>query len=334
MKPTTLGRLTKVNLGEVFASEPEDFTPWLALEENLALLGDEISISLQFEAREKPVGPFRADILCKDRDTDNWVVIENQIESTDHPHLGQLLTYAAGLQAVTIVWVAERFKADHRAALDWLNEHTDENINFFGIEIELWKIGNSEIAPKFNIVSQPNDWSRTVKAAAKETAEISEHKHTQLRFWLAFKDFMEKNSQIRCQKPYPQHWMYHSIGTSGFRLVSVISLYNSETYKKGPETRVELDMFSEHAKQHFAALQKHRAHIEQECGGVLTWHNPERKNACRIYMKQSADFLQEDQWPSQQQWLKEKLELFHRVFGPIVQNLEITDVAMAAEAGA
>jgi hypothetical protein len=330
MKPTSLGRLTKVDLRELFATEAGDFTPWLARDENLVLLAESIGISLQCEAQEKDVGPFRADILCKDTVTDSWVLIENQIERTDHIHLGQLLTYAAGLQAVTIVWVAQRFTEEHRAALDWLNERTDEQVNFFGLEIELWRIGASEVAPKFNIVSQPNDWTRSVQAAAKETGEITEHKQTQLRFWLAFKDFMEKNSRIRCHKPYPQHWMYHSIGATGFRLVSVISQWNSETSKKGPEIRVELDMYDQHAKQNFAALEKRRAEIEKACGVPLTWHNPERKNACRIYTRQNADFLREDLWPQQQQWLKEKLELFHRVLAPIIQNLDVEQEAQSA----
>src|SRR6185437_4226591 len=143
MKATSLGRLIKVNLRDVFPTEAGSFTPWLAQEENLSLLSETIGINLQCEAQEKDVGPFRADILCKDTITDNWVLIENQIERTDHTHLGQLLTYAAGLQAVTIVWVAERFTEEHRAALDWLNERTDAHINFFGLEIELWKIGDS-----------------------------------------------------------------------------------------------------------------------------------------------------------------------------------------------
>src|SRR6185312_8829511 len=107
-------------------------------------------------------GPLRADILCKDVGTDAWVLIENQLERTNHGHLGQLLTYAAGLDAVTIVWIAERFTEEHRAALDWLNERTDEKITFFGLEVELWQIGNSPVAPKFNIVSKPNDWAKSI----------------------------------------------------------------------------------------------------------------------------------------------------------------------------
>lgn len=105
--------------------------------ENLELLGKAIGLDLELEAREKYVGPFRADILCKDTGSGNWGLVENQLEQTDHSHLGQLLTYAAGLQAVTIVWVAARFTEEHRAILDWLNAVTEESINFFGLAIEL-----------------------------------------------------------------------------------------------------------------------------------------------------------------------------------------------------
>src|SRR6185369_6748304 len=171
------GRLDRVDARSAWASEASHFTPWLALPENLRLLGDTIDIELELEAQEKSVGPFRADILCKNTLNEDWVLIENQLERTDHCHLGQLLTYAAGLNAVTIVWIAERFTEEHRATLDWLNERTDEHINFFGLEVELWQIGDSPIAPKFNIISQPNDWSRTVRTAAE--AEVSPHKQTQ-----------------------------------------------------------------------------------------------------------------------------------------------------------
>ena len=128
-----LGQLIKVPLREFWEGEASDFTPWLADEENISLLGDTIGVELEVEAQERNVGPFRADILCKDTLTDNWVLIENQLELTDHTHLGQLLTYAAGLNAVTVVWIAERFTDEHRAALDWLNEITAEGFSFFGL---------------------------------------------------------------------------------------------------------------------------------------------------------------------------------------------------------
>jgi len=155
-----LGRLAKVELRDVWKNEAQDFTPWLAEEDNLALLGDTIGLDLELEAVEKGVGPFSADIVCKETANNTNVLIENQIERTDHTHLGQIMTYAAGLNAVTIVWVAKRFTDEHRAALDWLNEITNEDITFFGLEVEVWRIGDSAKAPKFNVVSKPNEWTK------------------------------------------------------------------------------------------------------------------------------------------------------------------------------
>ena len=125
--------------------------PWLAREENLALLGETLGLELELEAVEQGVGPFRADIVCRDTVSNSRVLVENQLQGTDHRHLGQIFTYAAGLDAVTVVWIAARFTDEHRAALDWLNEITDQRVNFFGLEIELWRIGGSPLAPKFNV---------------------------------------------------------------------------------------------------------------------------------------------------------------------------------------
>ena len=162
-------------------------------------------MELELEAQEQSVGPFRADILCKNINDDHWVLIENQLERTDHTHLGQLLTYAAGLQAVTIVWVAARFTSEHRAALDWLNEITDERFAFFGLEVELWKIGDSQPAPKFNVISQPNNWSRDVGQAAKriENEALTDKRQKQLAFWTAFRAHLEeRRSSIRAQNAH------------------------------------------------------------------------------------------------------------------------------------
>ncbi len=324
MGTKTLGRLQKVELHEAWTTESGDFTPWLAKEENLSLLGETIGIELELDSQEKDVGPFRADILCKDTATDNWVLIENQLERTDHTHLGQLLTYAAGLNAVTIVWIAERFTAEHRAALDWLNEKTDEKINFFGLEIELWQIGDSPIAPKFNIISQPNDWFRAVQKAAAGDGEISAHKQFQLKFWTAFKQYMEeKGSFVRCQKPLPQHWTNHAIGRSGVHLDSIISSWNSETGMKGPEIRAELYLDGPNAKHEFAALEKQKESIEKALGFALTWHNPENKAACRLYTRQSYNFMDETSWTEQFEWLRARLETMHKVFAPIMKSIKI-----------
>lgn len=135
-----LGKIKKIDLRTIWASESSDFTPWLAKEENIALLSDAIGMDLEVESQEKNVGPFRADILARDVATNHYVLIENQLEQTNHNHLGQIMTYAAGLDAFSIIWIAKSFTEEHRAALDWLNRITDENINFFGIEVRLFKL--------------------------------------------------------------------------------------------------------------------------------------------------------------------------------------------------
>lgn len=205
-----------------------------------------------------------------------------------------------------------------------MNERTDEKINLFGLEIELWRIADSPIAPKFNIISQPNDWSRTVQQAAAGGGEVSAHNQLQLKFWTAFKQHIEtKGSFIRCQKPLPQHWTNHAIGRSGMHLTSIVSLWNSETGVKGPEIRAELYMDGPRAKQEFAALEKQRESIEKALGFALTWHNPDNKAMCRLYTRQNADFLNEALWPQQFEWLRQRLEIMHKVFGPIVKNMKL-----------
>ena len=324
MSEKQLGRLRRVELREAWTSESADFTPWLAGEENLKLLSEAIGIDLELESQEKNAGPFRADILCKDTATDDWVLIENQLERTDHSHLGQLLTYAAGLNAVTIVWIAELFTEEHRATLDWLNERTDDKINLFGLEIELWRIGDSPIAPKFNIISQPNDWSRTVRQAAAGTGEVSEHRQLQQRFWSAFGQYMAaKESFVRCQKPAPQHWTNHAIGRSGVHLSSIVSMWNSETDDKNPEIRAELYLDGPNAKQEFAALDKRKEEIENALGFPLGWHNPENKAMCRLYTRQNANFRNEALWPEQFEWLRQRQEKMHTVFAPIMKQLKL-----------
>ncbi len=189
-----LGRLERVDdVRQYWKGEASDFTPWLARAENITVLGDAVGLDLEVEGAEQAVGPYRADILCKDTATGHYVLVENQLERTDHGHLGQLLTYAAGLDAVTIVWVASRFTSEHRAALDWLNRVTADEVNFFGLEIELWRIGNSPFAPKFNVVSQPNEWTGHVKAAAASVAGAASPRVAfHLAYWAQFKEFLQR----------------------------------------------------------------------------------------------------------------------------------------------
>jgi hypothetical protein len=323
MEKPALGRLEQVNLRSAWNNESTDFTPWLAEQENLELLGKAVDLELELEAREKYVGPFRADILCKDLGSDSWVLIENQLEQTDHSHLGQLLTYAAGLQAVTIVWLAEKFTDEHRAALDWLNAVTGETINFFGLEIELWRIGNSAMAPKFNVVSKPNDWSRTVSEGARrlEATSYSEEQQLQLEFWTELKNFLQQHhSSIHIRTPQPQNWMNFPIGRSQFGLSAII-------HNRDKRIGVALTLYGLNAKPHYYLLEREKTIIESELGTTLDWaENPGKIVRSSIYLhERNMNPLVKEQWPEQHAWLCEKLEAFKKVFAPRVKKLNASD---------
>lgn len=321
-----LGKLEQVSLRSIWENEANDFTPWLAQKDNIAVLSDTIGLDLEVEAQEKEVGPFRADILCKDTTTSHWVLIENQLERTDHNHLGQLMTYAAGLQAVTIVWIAERFTEEHRAALDWLNQITNASFNFFGLEIELWRIGNSSVAPKFNIVSKPNDWTRDVAAGAGKVDRdsLTATKQLQIKFWDAFRGYVEKNGQrIKPTKPLPQNWMNIALGRSGFKLCAIASMKDSEIgTSENHELRAEVVIETATSKNDFQKLWDQKEAIEGELGDQLNWYNPEGKRMCTIYFRNPVESIfDEERWQEYDKWLLDRLEALHRVFFQRVKNV-------------
>lgn len=321
-----LGRLERVDLRRIWESEAQEFTPWLAQEGNLRLLGETIGLELELEAQEQNVGPFRADILCKDTATGHWVLIENQLERTDHTHLGQLLTYAAGLKAVSIVWIANPFSDEHRAALDWLNEVTESTFNFFGLEVEAWRIGDSPAAPKFNVVCEPNEWSRSVaRGAAAKSAELKPAQELQLRFWTSFREYVQsRESRIRLTKPLPQHWMNIAIGRSGFQLSAIASTWNSEASSFDTnEIRAEFVITDANAKDYFTLLEAARGEIETELGFPLTWHSTEDVKMCRAFARKTVDLSDESDWPNHHEWLLERLDALHAAFQTRVRNLQL-----------
>jgi hypothetical protein len=310
-----LGKMEPVNVRSAWPTEAAHFTPWLASDQGLELLQDALGMDLEVEAVEQAIGPFRADILAKRLDTpdEHWVLIENQLEKTDHRHLGQLLTYAAGLKAATIVWVAQDFAEEHRAALDWLNEITSDAYQFFGLQIELWRIGASEPAPLFNILAEPNDWSREVKQSAENT--ISELKEQQQRFWQGVRTkLLEKKSKVRPQKAHPQHWADYALGRSGTWLSATMNTAKSYV-------SVEFNFRGPPDKTWFTELEGRKEQIELLIGDALVWKRLDGKKSSRvgIYLE-GQDPTNEQQWQAQQSWVVEKLELFHRVFSPIAKE--------------
>ena len=309
-----------VPLRDCWDNETTDFTPWLAAENNIALLANALGIDeLEVKAQEEHVGPFRADILCKDPSNDKLVLIENQLEKTDHNHLGQILTYAAGLDAVTIIWIAEKFTEEHRATIDWLNRITDKDFNFFGIEIQLIKIGgDNNVAPIFNIIAKPNDWSKEVRSSSHGNHEqYTSGQEAKLEFWSAYYEFMQSNPSklFRPQSPSRDHWSSVAIGRSNFHISLLINT---------PERKatVQLVMSDDSDKKYFDELVKGKEAAEAAIGEKLDWRRLDGKKSSRIDLYRfNCDFTD----PIQQQdifaWYKEYTERFIKYFKPIIKKL-------------
>lgn len=310
-----LGRLQKVELRQQWKKEDTEFTPWLAQEENIELLSETIGIELEVQGQEENVGPFRADILCLDTANNHYVLIENQLEKTDHTHLGQLMTYAAGLDAVNIVWIAQKFTEEHRAALDWLNRITDDTFNFFGIEIELFKIGESLAAPMFNLVSKPNDWAKSVKKSAS-TQGYSDTKLLQQEYWQGLKTYMEENGgKIRMQKPLPQHWTNVAIGRSDFHLSASVSTRDNAL-------SIWLNITGNNAKNFYDKLEDiAKQESLERVSPDLKWDRMDNNKQSAVILYTIGDMTNRNQWNEQFEWFKQNLELFTSFFKPIIKKL-------------
>ena len=312
-----LSKIEKVELRDCWENEASDFTPWLASEENIALLADAIGMNeLEVKAQEEHVGPFRADILCVDPGTDKYVLIENQLEKTDHNHLGQIMTYAAGLDAVTIIWIAERFTEEHRAAIDWLNRITDKEFNFFGVEIELIKIGDSPAAPMFNVIAKPNGWSKDVRSSQSSKDGHSENEIFKYDFWDAFVNYMSSNPSklFKTQSASYDHWMNIAIGKGG---VHISLLLNTKEQK----VTIQLYMWDDADKKYFDAMVKHKEEAEEKIGLPLTWRRLDNKKASTIDLYKKCDLNNPEAWNDIFAWYKEYTEKFVLFFKPLLKKM-------------
>lgn len=310
-----LGRLEKVDLRTYWSNESRDFTPWLAKEENIDLLGSIIGLELEVQGIEQRVGPFSADILCKDRFEEKFVLIENQLEKTDHIHLGQLLTYAAGLDAAVIIWIAQKFSDEHRAALDWLNEITNQSFSFFGIEIELYRIGVSSMAPNFNVVCKPNDWTKRLKREVDQ-AEPTNLRVNRLEYWTNLKAFFERKPQIfRSQKPSMDHWTNITVGHSSFRIS--INL-NSRLKTIG----IWFEIRDDEAKSKFDYLRKISFdQASQSFETQLVWDRNDGKKTSLVCLTFASDFQDKSLCEVQFAWLEEHINKYIEFFKPLIPRL-------------
>ena len=311
-----LGRFEKViPLTEAWPTEHGNFTPWLAA--NLALLGQTIEMELEFEAMERTVGAFRADILARavGADTDHLVVIENQFGRTDHGHLGQILTYLAGIEDVkTVIWIAEKIQPDHQAAVDWLNAHTSKDFSFFAIEIELWRIDSSAPAPRFNVVSRPNEWIRPPEGPLTQAEQL------RTAYWGQFSEYLKaQGSLFHIRRQVWRHWFNFPIGRSGFRIAATISI---DKQRAG----VEVNMRRDADKAAYNKLFAERDKIESEFGEKLDWQPLIGKQASRIAIYSHLDLADKTQWAAAQSWMLARMDKFRTVFSDRVKWLPVSTI--------
>jgi len=314
MKPK-LSHLVRVPLREAWKHEASDFTPWLAETPNLNTLSDALGLGdLELVATEHWVGDFKLDILCTDG-TDQ-VIIENQLEKTNHSHLGQIITYAAGIGAKKVVWVAESFRPEHVAALEFLNQNTTEDLSFFAVEVELWRIGDSPLAPKFEVVVRPNQWARAGREQARAAASATPTKQLQLKFWTALVDAMaQKAPSVSRPKPRPQHWHSMTLGRTGF-------LLSGTANQRESRLGVEVFLAGGDAKHRFRQLEAKRTEIESALGFALEWQELPDALGCRIVRyRPDCPLEDESRWAEYIDWMTANIVQFDAVFRPLIKSL-------------
>lgn len=311
----TIGKLYQVNLREYWKHEALDFTNWLSKEENLNLLSEEIGIDIVLKETEASVGRFNVDILAVENNSDRLIVIENQLEQTDHDHLGKIITYASGFNAEIIIWIVKDIREEHQQAIDWLNEHTDENINFFIVKMELWKIDNSAPAPKFNIISKPNNWAKALKNTSSKTKRESELSMKQLDFWTEFITYLKSNqSTLKTRKANPQHWYDISCGNSKAYLSLTIDSQNKS---------IATGVYIPDNKELYFYLEAKKAEIELELGFQMEWLPLQNKKASRVYFKQeNIDIFNPIKRVEYYEWLKVNSEKIQKIFFKCINNFE------------
>ena len=284
-----LGKLEEVDIRKVWPHEQYDFSKWLATEENIKELGDALNLSLTDVETEKFVGNYRCDILCKDEITGKMVLIENQLEPTNHDHLGKIITYASGLDAAVVVWIVASARDEHASAIEWLNKHTDDEISFFLMEVHAYKIGDSDPAPQFKIIEQPNDFVKIVKAVSKNS-DMNESQKNRLEFWTQFNEVVDSQGKpFNKRKATTDHWYNVAIGSSDASIS--IDLVNKEH-------RIRVSLWINDNKDIFDALFQRKDELETALGFGLEWNRLDNKKASYIctYIK-GLDFKKQDNYP-------------------------------------
>jgi len=301
-----LSRITKVNPREIWKHEAIDFTRWLSKEDNISILCEELGIEIENVKPEAAAGPYNADIIADEIDSKRKVIIENQLEITNHKHLGQILTYASACDAAIIIWVVTDYTEEHKQAIDWFNKNIAEGISFFLIQIEVYKIENSMPAPKFNIISEPNDWGKTIRKS-EDGDTFSDLKLQQKDFWEGLKEHASHlNTRLNFARiAKPQHWFNLSFGTSKCHIALT---QNSQKQYLGCEIYIRND------KELFQTFYNNKDLIEKELGYQVEWMELPDATASRIIVTLKGDPRNKSKWDDYNLWLLKTAEEFAKVF--------------------
>ena len=301
-------KIEKVDVRSIWPHEAHDFTPWLA--DNLDRLGEAIGIELELIEREADVGGFSLDLLAKDLGTNSNVIIENQLGATDHDHLGKLITYASGYDAHVVLWVSTQMREEHRQALDWLNQRTDASTDFFGIVVEVIRIGDSKPALQFKVAVSPNEWQKTTKTISTNTT--SERSELYRAYFQGILDELrEKHRFTNARAGQPQSWYTFSSGNKQFKY--------SHSFSSGNRVRTEIYIDStdrDENKNFFDRLYDGRDEIESLFGATLEWERLDNRRACRVALYRDGSI--EDSSEELQDihnWAIKNLLIFKKVFG-------------------
>ncbi len=310
MTVPTLGKLTSVNLRDTWIHEAYSFTPWLA--EHLDLLEDKLGIPLELEGQEVSVGPFYADILARNPTDDSLVLIENQLEKTDHTHLGQIMTYLAGLESHTVVWIAADFCEEHLSALNWLNEHTKEPFSFFAIKVSAVRIGNSPIAPVLETLCQPNQWDRKLQEITKENRGLTPLGQFRKDFWTRYVTLFPNELTHEAANATSSRWRQLE------DLQLAISLYLGKDevglFVRGPQRNAN-------GKDVVEKLLPYSEQLSDRLGVVWQRHS----NSYFWVKNYKADTSQRDRWDELCNWLHKEADIYEATIRDVIK----TETALA-----
>ena len=317
MDEIKISRIERIDPRLAWGNEAHHFTPWLAREENFRLLADALHLfDAEVEATEYRVGDFSADIVAKDRD--GLLLVENQLAQTDHTHLGQIITYIAGLGSTAkVVWISTRVREEHRAAIDWLNDNTSEDYSFFAVELELVRIGASDVAPLFHVISKPNFWTRHANRRATGIVEggLTDRQKKYEEFWSKLARVIDNHDPtFRSSNPPKDHWWQFPTGRSGYS--TTLTAGGRDHY-----AGVELYIHNDEDKEAFEFFLKQKSSIENDLGPGIEWERLDGKKGSRVVRRRKGiDPFDETQQKELFEWYWEELNAFRRVFLPLLRS--------------